>query len=127
MYLETDIQKKVIALLGWTELQHNEFVANTAIAYLQAFIPAYPQVKRQILSSKVFWQWWCRHWTDRDKTFLEKCEDPMDRDMMEGVYQEDHDGRSLAMGIYLSGQILEESYSVMIGDLTRSQMKEAVC
>ena len=125
MTIDKQIQQKVMALTGLTEESYNVMVHDTALEYLSGFIPNYPQVVSQITKSSIFWSWWMKHWEMRDKEFIEKCYhwDEGIETRLE-IYKEDNDPRLLVEAVYLSGQVLEESYSAMIGEIMKAQKKE---
>jgi hypothetical protein len=129
MQNENTINKTVLAkflqLTGWTGEQLNLFVYETAEAYLAGFIPSYPQVVTQIMKSPIFWNWWRSHWKNRDVQFMEKCYgwDEGSEARIE-VYQNIHDAQTLLHAIYLNGQVLEESYAEMIGQITKAQLRQ---
>jgi hypothetical protein len=121
--LDKSLQKEVRAHLGWSALEHAEFIEQTGIAYLQALAPDYPQVVTQITKSQIFWNWWKAHWETRDIEFIESIDyepspilDPVK------IYKEQHDAQTLAQALYLNGQVLQESYPKMIGKLTDKQI-----
>lgn len=122
--IDKQIQQQVMELTGLAEGDYNTMIHDTALAYLAGFIPNYPQVVNEITKSAIFWNWWMKHWESRDKEFIEKC-----YDWDEGIetrleiYKEDHDARTLVEAVYLSGQVLEESYAAMVGDIMKQQKK----
>lgn len=123
--INTQIQEKVTALTGLSAEEHNQLVYNCAFAYLQGFMPAYPQIITQVTKSSVFWKWWINHWEQRDKEFIEKCEHwPETPETRMEIYKEDHDPRTLVEAVYLSGQVLEASYAEMIGQVMDEQKQE---
>lgn len=125
--LDRSLQKEVQAHLGWDAEQWAQFVYDCGITYLAKYLPAYPQVVTQITRSTIFWNWWKAHWEKRDIEFLETIDASNDGiiDPVE-IYKEQHDPRTLAEGIYLNGQVLQESYADMIGKITSLQTKKEV-
>ena len=113
-----------MSLTGLTESEYNELVFNTAQLYMDGFCPNYPQVVSQIMKSSIFWNWWNRHWEDRDKEFIETWNGMGERkaNLLE-FYSEAHDWRTLVEAVYLSGQVLEQSYAEMFGKVTKEQRK----
>ncbi|MGQ0739091.1 MAG: hypothetical protein ACT4OJ_08550 [Bacteroidota bacterium] len=123
--IDKSIQREVQALLNWNAQQWAQHVYECALSYLQKLMPEYPQIVRQISSSKTFWNWWKHHWEKRDMEFIEQIDLSNDA-IIDPVaeYLEKHDPRTLAEGIYLNGQVLEESYAQMIGAITKNQLQE---
>lgn len=117
-----DVIIKVIAFLGWTEDRFAQYQYDCGITYLEKIAAGYPQVISQISRTKTFWTWWKNHWTDRDKTFIE-CMELAEKpeETAELIYQEMHDPRTLAEAIYLTGQVLQESYAALISEITDEQ------
>lgn len=121
--IDKQLQRDCMKLLGWNEEQYAGFIYNTGIAYLSNYIPNYPQVVSQITRSEVFWNWWKMHWEKRDKEFMEQCYGwDEGREYYIELYKNLHDASTLAAGIYLNGQVLEESYANMIGCVTKEQV-----
>lgn len=119
---DTQIQWKIQQLLQWTADEYNEFVFTEGLAYLKALTPDYPNVTKQIAKSQLFWNWWRTHWQKRDQQFLEECETwTTTTEKYRVVYQNMNDGKTLQAAIYLNGQVLEESYAELIGQITKAQ------
>lgn len=123
--LDKSLQKDVAALLGWGMQQYSQFVYDCGLAYLTFLAPNYPQVVAQITKSTVFWNWWKAHWELRDMQFIEIIDeascpilDPVE------IYKELNDPKKLVSGIYLNGQVLQESYATMFSELTALQTKK---
>jgi hypothetical protein len=122
--VDTQIRDAVLELIGITVEQYNELIYQCAEQYLSGFMPSYPQVVTQIMKSPQFWSWWIHHWQQRDKEFIElnsETVESMGTRFM--LYQETHDCQTLLAAIYLNGQVLEETYARMIGEVTKSQLK----
>lgn len=123
---DNSIQREVRKTLNWDKQQWTSYQYESGLWYLEKLMPEYPQVARQISASPIFWNWWKAHWEDRDKQYLEQIELAADDKIIDPVaeYQELHDARTLAAAIYLSGQVLMDSYAAMIGKITDQQLKE---
>jgi hypothetical protein len=119
---DTQIIQKVLALVGWNTERRNQVIYNSAERYLTGFMPSYPQIVGQLMKDPIFWKWWMGHWEMRDKEFLELNETGCDN--AEELYLELHDPRTLVEAIYLNGQVLEESYAKMIGEVSKAQKME---
>ena len=124
--IDKSLQREVIKTLQWSEEQYFDYIFQCGVAYLNKYIPQYPQVVKQIIKSKIYWNWWRLHWEQRDKEFLKSIDyaphpllDPVE------IYQEHNDPRTLAEAIYLSGKVLENSYAEMIGKITAEQQEVA--
>lgn len=113
------LNQQVLNSLRWDAEKFSLFYYECAEKYMSGFVPAYPQVVTQIMKSPIFWNWWASHWEMRDEEFL-KNRDGHTGDLVE-LYMEHHDPRTLLTAIYMSGQVLEESYATMIGEVTKSQ------
>lgn len=120
--IDPQVQQPVLKAIGWTDEQYSQFIYDMALAYLNAFIPHYPQVVEQITASKTFWSWWLGHWQLRDMEFMESiynCDEGVDSRIE--VYKSIHDPETLVRAIYLNGVVLQESYAKMIGEVTDEQ------
>jgi hypothetical protein len=122
---DKNVINQVLLLTGLTDEQHNQLVFKTAEEYLTGFSPHYPQVVTQVLKSSIFWNWWRHHWEQRDKEFIEECHDwhTSQQTRLE-TYYEKHHAPTLLTAVYLSGQVLEESFAAMFGQLTDAQHKQ---
>lgn len=119
---DNQIEQKVLDLLQWDSEKHNELVFETGIAYLRCMTSEYPQVTRQISNTKLFWNWWRSHWQDRDRQFLEECETWVTTlEKYRLVYENHNHARTLAEALYLNGQVLQDSYAQLMGDLINNQ------
>jgi hypothetical protein len=121
--IDKSLQKEVRELLGWSAIEYAEFIEDTGIAYLQQLAPNYPQVVAQITKSKIFWNWWKAHWEKRDMQFVEECYcwDEGTESRVQ-VYKNHNDAQTLAEALYMNGQVLQDSYPKMIGQLTDTQL-----
>lgn len=127
--IDGSVKQKVQQILAWDDMRYASYQERCGQRYLECLMPDYPQVVRQITGTRIYWQWWIRHWENRDKEFIEMYENCQGQIDAADVYQEMNDPRTLAIAIYLNGQVLSESYAVMIGEVTRKQTQkpEPVC
>jgi len=120
--IDNQIQQQVLDNLGWNKEQYNQFVYEYGLLYLSGYIPNYPQIVEQITRNQIFWNWWVQHWESRDLEFLEAIEtadDPViDR---EALFNTIHDPEQLVAGMYLNGQVLQETYAMLIPKMTKEQ------
>lgn len=122
---DKNVINQVLLLTGLTDEQHSQLVFKTAEEYLTGFSPHYPQVVTQVLKSSIFWNWWRHHWEQRDKEFIEQChgwDEGIDSRVV--LYNETHHAKTLLAAVYLSGQVLEESFAAMFGELTDSNHRQ---
>jgi hypothetical protein len=123
--IDKTIQEMILQLTGLTEAEYNERVYNTAESYMDGFAPKYPQVVKQIMQSSIFWNWWQKHWEARDREFIETWDGMGEsKENLLDFYNETHDWRTLVEAVYLSGQVLEQSYAEMFGKVAKEQRKE---
>lgn len=123
--IDKQLQRDVQARLGWSIQNYAQFIYDCGITYLAKYIPDCPQVATEISKSLVFWNWWKAHWEKRELQFIEQIYglEENHEEMLE-LYKELHDPRSLAEGIYMNGEVLNETYAEMFGKLTKAQRKE---
>ena len=123
---DSNIEQQVLALLRWNQEEYNDLVLNEGIAYINRLVPDYPEVKKQILKNKIFWNWWRNHWQQRDQQFLEECEGwytTLEKYRL--VYANHNDGATLAAALYLNGQVLEQSYAELMQQIIKKQKEAA--
>lgn len=122
--IDQQLIKKVLHYTGYTEEKYFDLVQQAARAYLDAYMPDYPAVKQTVLKSASFWNWWKRHWEQRDKEFIETCETDFLNyaDCIER-YNCIHDPVLLSTTEYMHGIVLHESYADMIGKIMKAQTK----
>lgn len=122
MTIDKNIIQQVITALGWNEQQYAAHIEQTGKDYLHAFIKGYDTVITQILQSETFWNWWKHHWQNRDQQFLEIIADyPEHIGSMMDEYNALHNAAQLADGMYLNGQVLQQSYLTLIDQITKEQ------
>lgn len=122
MTIDKNVQQTVTGLLCWSHQKLNEFINECGIAYLVEIAPKYPQVTDQIARSEIFWNWWKGHWELRDQEFIETCDESPEAIIdVEQLYKDIHDPAVLAKGMYLNGQVLQQSYAAVIGQITKQQ------
>ena len=121
--IDKSVQRNVMALLGWDEQKYAQYIHDCGVKYLEKYIPEYRVVINQIIRSEIFWNWWKAHWEKRELQFIESI-DYEESPLLdaEEIYMEYHDPRTLAIALYLNGQVLQESYAQMIGELTDTQV-----
>jgi hypothetical protein len=123
--IDSQVIKKVLTLIGWTIEDHNTYLYECAEKYLAGFISEYPQVQIQIMRTTKFWNWWRKHWELRDMEYLELHQEAhLSKDALLEEYKEIHDPRTLLEAIYLNGQVLEESFAGLIGEITKQQQMQ---
>ena len=120
--IDHNVISQVLELINWKKADHNQYMYECAEGYLSRLMPDYPQVQTQIMKSATFWKWWQQHWEKRDMQFIETVDEetPGMIDPVE-LYKEIHDPRALLAGVYLNGQVLQESYASLIELITKEQ------
>lgn len=119
----TAIQQQIEKLLQWDDLRYSKYIMECGLMYLRYYIRnEADEIIDHIRRSKIFWNWWKLHWETRDKAFIETNVDIVDYRLARQLYQNQHDPATLAAEIYPNGEVLGESYAMMIGQIN----KEAV-
>lgn len=122
--IDNQLREQVQQLLGWSEEQYGQFVYDCGLAYMQYIAGEYPAVYSQIIRSEKFWNWWKRHWEQREKEYLERIDGDMPAYIQpEEIYKEMHDPRTLASAMYLNGQVLQDSYAGLMQEITDGQVR----
>lgn len=109
-------QQRVQSLLRWDELQYGQFMYQTGLAYLQAYIPDDDISTRALGCSRIFWRWWKNHWAQRDEQFLQRVNIYAPTCGMVRYYRFHNDAVRLVKCIYPNSIVLHDSYAAMIGE-----------
>jgi hypothetical protein len=106
----------VCELLKCSDEQYNTFQYKSGMRYLKAYLASDQTAIDQVSASRIFWNWWRNHWTNRDEMFL--ClykEHPIhEREIILQIYLEYNSGANLTDTIYPNSAVLNESYAEMI-------------
>lgn len=111
------MKQEITQLLGWTELEYNQFIYDTGIAYLHQYIPDDRPGIAALERSRIFWNWWKNHWIQRDMQFVHKTSGGL-RDARR-YYCLVHNVKRLIGTIYPNAVILHESYATMINEFNK--------
>ena len=116
---------RVCQLLGWTELEYAEFQFTCGKQYLQHYIPRDPEGIDELVTSKLYWNWWKLMWTNRDWAYLDENENDLQalhQSNREKLYKHLHDPHALSLAPTPPGVVLEESYSKLIGEIIKKEV-----
>lgn len=116
---------RVCQLLGWTELEYAEFQFTCGKQYLQHYIPRDPEGIDELVTSKLYWNWWKLMWTNRDWAYLDENENDLQalhQSNREKLYKHLHDPHALSLATTPPGVVLEESYSKLIGEIIKKEV-----
>jgi len=120
----TENQHNVQRLLQWSEMQYAEYVYETGISYLTAYLQDALWVD-EIIRSAIFWNWWKKQWHLRDVEFVRYACLSKSAHTLAQLYQELHNAQALAKCMHPHAIILEESYAEMIQKLIKEAQKKA--
>jgi hypothetical protein len=124
------LRAAIIELLKCRDDQYNEFQFQSGTRYLQTYLHSDPAAADALCRSRVFWNWWKNHWTNRDESFLDlRRRYPVkDREMILQLYLQYNSGKTLAEDIHPHSSVLNESYAEMITEVvTIETKKQKVC
>lgn len=116
---------EVCKLLNWTEMEYAEFQYSCGKQYLQYYVASDPAGIDELISSKIYWNWWKLMWSRRDFAYLHENLNQLSLLYVENrvkLYKHLHDPFILSQATTPPGFVLEESYSKMIDNV----IKEAV-
>jgi hypothetical protein len=118
------LKAAIVEILNCSPGQYNEFQYQSGLKYLKAYLPEDEHSAELLTRSKVFWNWWKNHWTNRDEMFL--ClhqENPIrDRDVVLQLYTHYNSGKMLAECIHPNSVVLNETYAMMITQLVQTEV-----
>lgn len=118
------MKQEVLELLGWDELEYGQFIYDTGLEYLPAYIPGNAAAIAALERSRIFWAWWKNHWRQRDEEFLAKvnrCESP---EAIRFYYGWKHNPKRLATKFTPNSVVLDDSYAEMIGQFNDEIIKQ---
>ena len=93
------LKLRVCQLLGWTEMEYAEFQFACGKQYLQHYIPRDPEGIDELVTSKLYWNWWKLMWTNRDWAYLDENENDLQalhQSNREKLYKHLHDPHALS-------------------------------
>jgi hypothetical protein len=127
--IETKPIKKAEALkmavmnnLDWTEFEYAEFQYIQGLEYLDAYLKGIIGPLETLLKSRIFWNWWKNHWSQREASFI--ITHDLRLDQRRDIYKRMHDGRMLATEFHPHREILEESYADMFHTIVKQEVKQ---
>lgn len=111
------VKAQVQKVLLWDDLQYGNFQAAMGEAYLQQELDCAPALSQELMKSRVYWNWWINHWTQRDIVWLQH--NPRHRGYItDAAYKLHHNPAAIVFKPHTT--ILRESYKEMIGTLIDS-------
>src|SRR5687768_6359753 len=94
----------ICQILKCTEDQYSELVYAEGLKYLKYYLPDDPDGRKMLSRSRVFWNWWKNHFTNRDEEFAGMYEKyPLrdtDVELIRQLYLNYHDGKKLAENLH---------------------------
>lgn len=111
--LFVQLQALICSMLQWSDEQYCAYMEKCGREYLQLYIPRDPQRIDELLATREYWAWWRTNWYQRDMQFAAGILGG-DLELLQLMYQELHDPRTLARALYPNGVVLEAGYANMI-------------
>jgi hypothetical protein len=112
------LRATICTLLNWQEDEYNVYQYETGLDYLKWYLPNDSEGADMLSRSKIFWNWFRNHWSNRDNGFIRSSLDwPATSEDLELLYKELNDARTLACAIYPNGIIMQESARAIILDM----------
>lgn len=113
-------------MLRWNDGQYSQFVYECGLSYLKAYTNGESdEIVSQISASGIFWNWWWLNWENRDTVYIESMLVPLSVTACREIYIALHDPETLASELYPNGQVLGESYAMMVAELNETALQEA--
>ena len=121
------LKRAIVGLLGCTEEQYTAFQYNEGRKYLKYYLNEDKPAADQLSRSRIFWNWWKNHWSNRDETFLcLNARTPVkDPEIRLQLYLQYNDGKQLADCIQPNSVVLHESYAHMITEFVKGETEKA--
>lgn len=107
--VQSDVQKA----LNWSELKYTTFQYEKGIECLNVYIPNDTDSIALLESSRFFWVWWMKRWSDRDTEFLNAIKH-ISRMKWESIYEDVHDPKLLSNRIYPNRIIWQQALKVKV-------------
>lgn len=108
---------QVMAILNWTEYDYANYQFKIGSQYLQAYIGCDPARVDDLLTSRIFWNWFKNEWLFRDTAFLKTNVAAIGSDNALKIYGTLHDYEQLINTIYPNAIVMQNGYANMIGKL----------
>jgi hypothetical protein len=118
------LKTAVMKNLEWSEQDYADFQYEQGLVYLDEYLKGLIAPMDTLLRSRIFWNWWKNHWTLREKYFI--ISDDLRVSDRRIIYKLTHDGRKLATDIHPNRIVLDESYSDMMYDLVKEEVKPII-
>lgn len=119
------LKRSVCQELRWTDLEYANYQYEQGHAYLMEYLQRDAYCVRVMERSRIFWNWWKNHWTNRDEGFMEFVNNTTySVAEMRDFYSDVHDAPTLAACIYPNGVVLNESYANMITELVHEEVEK---
>lgn len=121
------LKGSICEMLKCTDMQYGELQYEQGLKYLKHYLPSDDHSADSLSRSRVFWNWWKNHWTNRDESFKKLITDyPVrDREIVRQLYAQYNCGKALADSIHPHSTVLNESYAIMIQDLIENETAQA--
>lgn len=115
------LQRVVCFLLRLSAEQYSQLQYQAGIDYLRT--KGYDASMCAVIeSSRIFWNWWRNEWATRDQAFVNSVEKGDTLAMLKEQYLYNNSPRTLAASVHPNATVLNESYSVMIGQLIKKEV-----
>lgn len=116
------LQRAIIDILVLNDQTYGDLQYNMGIRYLEAYLKD-NEVRDVLAQSKVFWEWWVKHWTVRDADFLQMLGNVKATTVREkqGWYREYNDGHAMATVIRPHSVVLLDSFEDMFNEAMSAQ------
>jgi len=120
------MKRAVCELLECHEDLYNEYVFNSGLDYLKAYLNRDEYGIKLLQESPIFWAWWKNHFTNRDENFLllHKNKPIVNLEIRRQLYEQYNNGKKLARDIHPNSVVLHESYATMITELVEEETKK---
>lgn len=109
----------IMILLEWDSLQYGNFLMQCAEDYLK--MQCGPDVYgiELLMGNRLFWNWWCNHWSRIDNDFIAKWADYDNLNEVVLEYEFAHSARNMHFRPHRV--VMEQSYMKMVQEVINTE------
>ncbi len=115
------LKATVTELMKWREGEYASLQYETGLRYLSTYLEGDEHAESILSRSRIFWNWWKNHWTNRDAEFVALHDRITIRNLeiRRQLYEQYNEPRMLAACIHPNSVVLNETYADMITEVVK--------
>lgn len=113
----------VLTLTGVSHTEYAEHQYSCGLKYIGQVCKDDTMAAEEIVSSKIFWNWWKIKWAEREHPFCTYDILDIEIEYRVIIWRQIHNPLLLANGAYEAGKMMEESFAQIIGQIIKLTIK----